>query len=216
MKKFQSLTSNLQSFLNCSWVLYLAFFLAVSDLYIFAVNGELFYVALFVLIGILTTFFSKNMTVILMVAMTLTNILRFGKDIRVKEGMESSEESDGVTATKGGSDSEGDDYQYLDKSEDSEAKPSIKSGSVAKPPIIESLNTKSSTATDEPVGAPVASPVASSVDSKIGGLDQETSDLLKKQKKLMENMENLKPMLAQAEAFLNNINKATKESKESD
>lgn len=220
MAKFSSLfkktqiNSNFQYFLNCSWLLYLIFFLAACDLYIFAVNGELLYVTIFVLIGFLATFFSKNMTVILLVAMILTNIFRFGKDVRVKEGMESAEAigststgADTIQVNKDGD--EGGDYQFLDKEED--VNPSAtkkKSGGSEKPPIIESI-VSGDTNNSSPVGATTASPAAAPISATIAditdkttGLDQDTADLLQKQKKLMESMRNLEPMLSKAETLL--------------
>lgn len=173
--------------------------------------------ALFVLIGFLTTFFSKNMTVILLIAMTLTNILRFGKDVRVKEGMEGGTEATGSTSAGaatvqvGKGDDEGGDYQFLDKEEEEgSTKKPAKKGGAAKPPIIESI-VSGDAANGSPVGAPVASPMASTlddigIDSKLKeGLDQDTVELLKKQKNLLESMRNLEPMLSKAESFLDDL-----------
>jgi hypothetical protein len=213
-KMDSSINSNFQKLLNCNWILYVVFFLAASDLYIFAVNGELFYVSLFVLIGILTTFFSKNMTVILLIAMTLTNILRFGKDVRVKEGMEDGAETDAAAEVGAAAEDpdiqtdKGDDYQFLEKKETGAA--SAKAAPAKKPAIIESL-TQDSAAAAAPVAADaVSSKKAKSADSgelnlenlKLEDLDQDTMNLLQKQKSLMTSMRTLEPMLTKAESFL--------------
>jgi hypothetical protein len=207
-KMDSSINSNFQKLLNCNWILYVVFFLAASDLYIFAVNGELFYVSLFVLIGILTTFFSKNMTVILLIAMTLTNILRFGKDVRVKEGMEDGAETEGGAADPDIQTEKGDDYQFLEKKETGAA--AAKAAPAKKPAIIESL-TQDSAAAAAPVAADaVSSKKAKSADSgelnlenlKLEDLDQDTMNLLQKQKSLMTSMRTLEPMLTKAESFL--------------
>lgn len=255
-----SLNVNFQNCINSRWMLYAVFFLAASDLYIFAVNGELFFVALFVLIGFLTTFFSKNMSVILFVAMILTNILRFGKDIRVTEGMEdgSGGAASAVGDTSTGNEitipnmesEDGGDYQFLEKGDTKKLKPK------SKEPLIESIVassdasdpsaintsaapaaantdmatklaieeiTKTLVSSPAPAGAQVASPIASPVaapaasnkttpvstkdiSKTIEGLDQDTLNLLQKQQKLLENMENLKPLLSNAERFLQNFN----------
>ena len=175
--------------------------------------------ALFVLVGFLTAFFSKNMTVILLVAMILTNILRFGKDIRVKEGMEGGSETTTGSATvqidgKEGGDNEGGDYQFLEGEDTTESgdKKAAKKATTAKPPIIESIVSGDATKSGSPVAATTASPAAapideSGVDSKLAGLDQETAELLKKQKNLMESMRNLEPMLSKAETFLDDLKK---------
>lgn len=253
-----SLNVNFQNCINSRWMLYAVFFLAASDLYIFAVNGELFFVALFVLIGFLTTFFSKNMSVILFVAMILTNILRFGKDIRVTEGMEDGGAASAVGDTSTGSEitipnmdsEEGGDYQFLEKGDSKKAKPKTKepliesivsSSDASGPSSNDSSATPASANTDmatklaiaeitktlasspAPAGATVASPIASpvaapvssnkstpvstnNISKTIEGLDQDTLNLLQKQQKLLENMENLKPLLSNAERFLQNFN----------
>jgi len=198
-KMGSSINTNFQKLLNCNWILYVVFFLAASDLYIFAVNGELLYVSLFVLIGILTTFFSKNMTVILLIAMTLTNILRFGKDVRVKEGMEDGADTEGGGADPDIQTDKGDDYQFLEKKETGGAGGSspAKAPPAKKPAIIESLTQDSSAA-----AAPAASGELNLDNLKLEDLDQDTRNLLQKQKSLMTSMRTLEPMLTKAESFL--------------
>lgn len=209
-KMGSSINTNFQKLLNCNWILYVVFFLAASDLYIFAVNGELFYVSLFVLIGILTTFFSKNMTVILLIAMTLTNILRFGKDVRVKEGMEDGADTE-AGAEGGAADPDiqtdkGDDYQFLEKKETGGAGGAggaspAKAPPAKKPAIIESLTQDSSAA------AGAASGELNLDNLKLEDLDQDTRNLLQKQKSLMTSMRTLEPMLTKAESFLEKFKK---------
>mgnify|MGYP001271737693 CR=1 FL=1 len=256
-----SLNANFQNCINSRWFLYIVFFLAASDLYIFAVNGELLYVALFVLIGFLSTFFSKNMTVILFIAMILTNILRFGKDIRVKEGMDDATGSGSISALGGTSkgsditipnldDDEAGDFQFLDNTDTKISKKTTKKKAVAgstKEPLIESIVSGGSPAASPSANSdalskldiadlakalaspaalsPSASPASSSIalgaspagtpsnknstgeiKNTIEGLDQDTANLLQKQKQLLENMENLKPLLTNAEKFLQNFN----------
>lgn len=206
-KMGSSINSNFQKLLNCNWILYVVFFLAASDLYIFAVNGELFYVSLFVLIGILTTFFSKNMTVILLIAMTLTNILRFGKDVRVKEGMEDGADTEGGAADPDIQTEKGDDYQFLEKKETGGAGGAVgaspaKAPPAKKPAIIESLTQDSSAAAAPAAVAGDASGELNLDNLKLEDLDQDTRNLLQKQKSLMTSMRTLEPMLTKAESFL--------------
>jgi hypothetical protein len=82
-------------------VLYFFFFLSIVNLYTLAISGNGLYAAIFILSSFLTTFFSKNMIVVLCVGLVVSNILRQGIEIRVvqddmttKEGMTTEE---GVT-----------------------------------------------------------------------------------------------------------------------
>ena len=70
------------------FILYFIFFIALADLYYLTVAGDFFSVSIFILIGFLTSFFSKNMMIIFFIALTVTNILKYGTKIRHSEGFE--------------------------------------------------------------------------------------------------------------------------------
>jgi len=79
-------------------VLYFFVFISIVNLYTLATNGNGLYAAIFILTSFLTTFFSKNMIVILCIGLVVSNILRQGIEIRVihdgtsmKEGMSTEE-----------------------------------------------------------------------------------------------------------------------------
>ena len=73
--------------LHNRFVLYFVLFLALSDLMFLAMGSEFISVAVFILSGFVTSFFSKNMMVIMCIAMVITNILRYGTGIRLMEGL---------------------------------------------------------------------------------------------------------------------------------
>jgi len=73
--------------LHNRFVLYFVLFLALADLLFLAMGSEFISVAVFILSGFVTSFFSKNMMVIMCVAMVITNILKYGTDIRMQEGL---------------------------------------------------------------------------------------------------------------------------------
>ena len=76
--------------LENKYVLYFVLFLAVSNLLGYMVVGNMNAVILFILIGGLMTFFSKNMIVVLSVPLVLTSVLLVGN--RVSEGFEVTDE----------------------------------------------------------------------------------------------------------------------------
>lgn len=58
-------------------VLYFIFIIAVGNLFHFVFSNDLMSVGVFIAAGLLTSFFSKNMVVIMVVAMVVANIVRF-------------------------------------------------------------------------------------------------------------------------------------------
>jgi ElaB/YqjD/DUF883 family membrane-anchored ribosome-binding protein len=81
------LAARFKSLMYNRWILYFLFALSFGNIvYLGSLNdfGNIF---VFALIGFLTTFFSKNMIVILCIALVFTNIIRYGTGIRY-EGFE--------------------------------------------------------------------------------------------------------------------------------
>ena len=103
-------------------VLYFFVFLSIVNLYNLAINRNGLYAAIFILTSFLTTFFSKNMIVVLCVGLVVSNILRQGIEIRVvQEGMSN---EDGKESMKEGIAEldESDDTIIKDKSKEDGAK----------------------------------------------------------------------------------------------
>lgn len=73
-------------------VLYFIFILALGYLFFLSAIYDYYTLSIFVIIGFLTTFFSKNMIVILSLAMAVSFIFKFGTKIRA-EGFEDESES---------------------------------------------------------------------------------------------------------------------------
>lgn len=94
--KKQLFSSNNNAIIHNKYILYIILFIALVDLHFLTVSGDFVSISIFILIGFLTTFFSKNMLVILFIAVTVTNILKYGSNIR-QEGFE-----EGATAEKKG------------------------------------------------------------------------------------------------------------------
>ena len=67
-------------------LLYVVFIFSLLNLFLFANTGNYTHVAIFILIGFITSFFSKNMMVILLLSLILTNILKYGSSLN--EGFE--------------------------------------------------------------------------------------------------------------------------------
>ncbi len=180
MSKRMGLLSNAQSkimkmnyykLLNCRILLYFILLIALCDLFYFAMEKDFLFCGIFILIGFLTSFFSKNMMVILVIAITFTNILRFGKSTTVNEGME-----DNQGDFENGDDENGKKSDNLDVDDNLD----ITTTSSDKKKVDDKSNSKIST----------------------DDLDSQTVNLIEQQKTLMKNMENLGPLLENAETFM--------------
>ena len=60
-------------------VLYALFFIVLFNVYMYAMVDEPEYAAIMIIVGFLTSFFHKNMIVILFISIAVTNLIRFGR-----------------------------------------------------------------------------------------------------------------------------------------
>jgi hypothetical protein len=73
-------------------VLYFVFAVAIVNFYVHLATRDSFSIAVFLLSGLLTSFFSKNMIVVLVSAVVVTNVLKHGKNVVTHEGFEAGAE----------------------------------------------------------------------------------------------------------------------------
>lgn len=78
--------------LHNRFILYFILMVSILNIIGFTTSGNLLSPVIFVLVGFLTTFFSKNMLVVLMVPLLITNILNYGNTNM--EGMDNEEEKE--------------------------------------------------------------------------------------------------------------------------
>jgi cell division protein FtsB len=83
-------TSN--SILHNRVLLYALLILALLDLFYLANGKDFISVTIFLLVGLLTSFFCKNMIVILFVAICITHILKYPRSLEGAENMNEDEE----------------------------------------------------------------------------------------------------------------------------
>jgi hypothetical protein len=75
--------------LTNKYVLYFIAFIAFTNVIGYIMLGNVNAVIYFILVGLITSYFSKNMTVVLLLALLITNLIVVNK-MGVKEGMETS------------------------------------------------------------------------------------------------------------------------------
>jgi hypothetical protein len=160
-------------FLTNRWILYLVLFAALFDIFYFYQRGDVQSVMVFFVVGILISFFSKNMVVILILAIVITHLIRYGK--KLTEGFKEEDKEDGdVDEFEGGEPTETPDAEEFESN-----------------PVA----TTSIASTDKAVNN-----TASALSQ--AELTTQTKELLSNQKDLMRNMETLEPILNKADNFL--------------
>ena len=90
LKKTTNYMSNKSKLLNNKYLLYLVLVLVIVDMFLFVNVGEVFYIFLYILFGLLVSLYSGNIMIILASAMILTNIVKLLMRMRVSgnEGFE--------------------------------------------------------------------------------------------------------------------------------
>jgi hypothetical protein len=176
--KFKGSLGNVGNILHNQYVLYFFVIISVINLMFFASSGDIRSLLTLLIVGFLTSFFSKNMIVILFAAVVITHILKYGKSIN--EGMENQEES--VTDSSGNSVPVS--KESNDESENPNSKPEKKKGSKTS----ESMTDKKD-------------------DVTIKDLQGDLSGFTAIQDKLLGAMKEIDPLLTKAEAFIEKYEK---------
>jgi hypothetical protein len=86
LNNYSSKLAGSKKLLYNKYVLYVSFAICIINLLIWSFSGEFIHVAMFLLVGYLTSYFSKNMIVILVIALVVSNVFKSGSNI-VLEGM---------------------------------------------------------------------------------------------------------------------------------
>jgi mannitol-specific phosphotransferase system IIBC component len=166
--------------LNHPFVLYFVLMVALANLLYLSVDGNLAFAAVFLLVGFLTSFFSKNMTVILVIAIVATNVLQFGSSIRTSEGFadekKKDEEDEGFADEK-----KVDEEKKDEKKIDEEKKDEKKKVDEKKVEKTEGMD-------------------ADKMDAAVERISE-------KQKKIAEKIEKMEPMVKNVESFMDKLDK---------
>jgi len=84
MNNWLSKMTDVSGLLQSKALLYFLVFISIVNIITYVSTDHQTYAGFMILIGFLTSFFSKNMIVILFVAISFTNIIRFGMDTKSK------------------------------------------------------------------------------------------------------------------------------------
>ena len=112
------------------WILYFIFVVGIYDVVHFYQRGNIMAVAIFVIVGFLTSFFSKNMIVVIVSAIAVSHIVAYGNKMTEgfeKEGLgEDEDEKEGLEEDEEGFAEGKDDDEKDNEEKDNEEKPKNK------------------------------------------------------------------------------------------
>lgn len=196
-----NLTKTLNKVTTNKYVLYIVLFFAITNVLGYLMTKDFDSLALFVALGVITSYFTKNMIIILGSAMFITNIAFASKKIR--EGMKSKEKSK--------DDSEDEKEEMSDKKK---KKDETEEMTTLSPASVKEGGEED--AVDEGPGGRIdyASTMEQAYDNLanligkggISNLSKETKSLLDQQKQLAGQLESMAPLLKDAKGLLNNMN----------
>ncbi len=178
----KSLPKSVNKVLTNKYVLYVVTFLAVTNILGYLAVQNFTSVIFFLLVGFLTQYFSKNMTVILLTAMIATSLLFIAQNTRynnhstlIQEGMDNSNSN-------------------LKAKKDMKNKTDEATGSDKFTIDRKATNTQAFSSLQDMLGS-----------SGVQNLKGDTEELMKRQSELKESMESLKPMMDTANSMLKSI-----------
>lgn len=216
-----SFASKAAKLLTNKYVLYFVFFLAITNVFGYLVMNKLNAVIFFALIGLLMSYFSKNMIVVLGVCILATNLIMANKTLR--EGLENSTDTTSTTPPPTSSppppkkkppvpDEDStipipDDAPIKDVNNMDMNKTSVEEG--APQPVVDAMTmgNKKNSKNSRIDYASTLEEAYDNLDGILGGegiknLTQDTQKLMEKQAQLFESMKSMTPMLNQAKDML--------------
>lgn len=198
---------NLNSFLKDKNVLYVVLFLAITNIFGYLMLRNFDAIVFFFVVGFLSTYFSKNMIIVMIIAMISTNLLVGSKLLgSYKEGMAT---NNAVSSSVAASPS------VALKTTDKKKSKVIDNMATLSPANIDGSDDDT---TDEIQGPKPKINYASTLESAYDNLDKllssdsinkmtaDTQRLAEKQQVLMGNIEKLVPFIGKAENLLKGMN----------
>jgi hypothetical protein len=200
---------NFNSLLKDKNALYIVFVMAILNILGYLLMSNVDAIVFLLMVGFLTSYFSKNMIVILLVAMVSTNLFVAVRNKGSKEGFgtkrkndkDDKEDKDGEKEDDKKSDKDETNYKHTGSSDD-DSKEDVK-GAEEKP----KKGSKKGSYVDY---AKTLEEAYTQLDKTVGkegieGLTKQTGALLEQQTALMSNIKTIEPFLKTAESFMGKL-----------
>jgi hypothetical protein len=163
--------------LHNRFVLYFMLFLAIVEILYFMGTRDVASLVILSLVGFLTTFFNKNMIVVLFLALVVTNTLKYGVGSRLNEGFEGKKDDSNAIAEKENLDHNLDKKNDEKKDKDNEHKDGEKKNGDSKV-------------------------TAEKVDEQYENLKEEYPKFKVVQQEILAGVQKMTPLLEKAEKFI--------------
>jgi len=177
-------------------ILYFLFILSISHLYFFTVMGDYVYAVIFLLVGFLVSFFSKNMIVIMCFALAISYTLRYGTYKQNYENMSTMEGMTGEGMTDEGMTGESMTGEGMTDTDTSlnkfPEKPIVLDGELSKPGETTTNIADSIKDLAKPVKPPKGLSPGADKNTQL-----EYKKLLELQLKVIDGISNLQPILSE-------------------
>jgi ABC-type multidrug transport system fused ATPase/permease subunit len=202
--KWSEIQSRGNTILHNQYLLYFIFIIAIGNFFYLMMSNDIVSLIIFILVGFLTAFFSKNMIVILCVAMAITNILKYGTDIQNVEGYkdasEEEEEDDDKNIPEEEIEDEPTDVDENPTKKKTTSKEGYKESSedqsnIDLNAVVKEIDDISKTVKEEYINA--------------DDLDERTKTIIVNQKKIMDNISLLEPYINTVTGMMKGIKSIT-------
>jgi hypothetical protein len=204
-----------KNILHNKYLLYVIFFISMGNFFIELMNGDMYFVALYILIGVLTTFFNKNMIVVLSLAAIFANILKYGR-ATTYEGFNDDTDVDDTDIEKALHTDTSKDGEIIDEIvEGKESKKKDKKEKKHQLNEVDSDDEGSIQEKEENKKKKKKEGLKQYSDQDLDAMDYEkTEKLLKNQNQILKNMKEYKPFLDTIQGLAKNISGFVKEDSE--
>lgn len=206
-----NLGRNMKKMLKNKTVLYIVLFIAVMNTLGYLMVNNIDAVILLFLVGLLTSYFSKNMIVVMLVAILFTNLLVGSKQASrtpLLEGMDH-DGKDAEVDEKSDDKSEEKDSEECAENEqmgdDGKCQPKKSGYTNLKPARIDETDKSSELDYSGSLEAAYDNLDKLLSSDAIQKMSADTQNLAEKQKKLMGNIDKLEPMIESAQSMMNQL-----------
>lgn len=156
--------------LTNKWILYFIFIVGIFNAVQFYQRGNMVAFAIFFVVGFLTSFFSKNMTVIIVIAIAVSHLVAYGN--RMSEGLENKDDEE---EEEEGFEDEEEEEGFEDEEPEGKKKKKVKAAKTAE---AEEEDTTEEDKAEEDKAE-----------------NFQSDELVAKQNELIKSMDSLKPLL---------------------
>ena len=187
LPKLSKMKYNFAPLLQNKFVLYAFLAMTLIRIVFFVNSGDMASVITLGLVGFIASFFSKNMIIILCIALTVSSLLKYGIQSNTHEGLENKDDTNN-------SDENAEDNKDEKSEEKKDGKPEEKKDGKSEEKNNKNGETNSMESSDK---------TKDEVKEQYDNLKKEYPEFKEVQAEIMKGIEKMDPLLQKAETFIN-------------